>query len=162
MAHIKEEPKYELKKLNRNRINEIVSLEETSMKTDTTFPLTNNELTELFEDGYIAYGYENQSGKLIAKVGFEKVSDKRYELDVCVHPDLQGKGIGKKVMEESLEKILSKNKFNIFLKVHPLNPALNLYTKIGFIGDKDSTGNYKTQKTDNGPRITMDYKNRFI
>ena len=63
MAHIKEEPKYELKKLNRNRINEIVSLEETSMKTDTTFPLTNNELTELFEDGYIAYGYENQSGK---------------------------------------------------------------------------------------------------
>ncbi len=92
MEHKKKEQNFELEELNNSRLNDIILLEETSMKTNTTFPLTNQELSELFENGYIAYGYENNNGELIAKVGFEKVSDKKYELDVCVHPSLQGKG----------------------------------------------------------------------
>lgn len=88
---------------------------------------------------------------MIAKVGFVKVLDKQeiwWELDIAVKPEFQGKGIGKKIIREAIKKF---NKKNIFLEVHPKNPALKLYQSVGFI-------EYSKKSTEHGPRIIMDYK----
>lgn len=154
-----EEPKFDLEPLSDDKINEIVALEEASMKTDTTFPFTKAELEDVFKSGYLAYGYRDDSGLLIAKVGFTKSPDGKVELDVCVHPSTQGKGIGKRVIGEALELLLSDNdNLDIFLRVHPKNPAFKLYQRLGFKAHKDNSGNYEISETDHGPRITMDYE----
>ncbi len=157
---INAENEFILKKLESDRVDDIIALENASMKTDTTFPLTKDELVSLYEEGYIAYGFEDNNFILIAKVGFTKEDNNKVELDVCVLPDFQGKGIGTKVLNQSIEKFLSEyNNLSIFLKVHPENPALKLYERIGFQAIKDSEGNYNIQNTEHGPRITMNYEN---
>lgn len=154
---MEKELEYEFKKLGKDRVDEITNLEKISMTTDTTFPLTKEELLELFKNGYIVFGYESDDG-LIAKVGFTKSEDRKFELDVCVHPDYQGKGIGKKIMRQSIKELLSEDdSLDIFLKVHPNNSALGLYEKVGFEGQKEDD-KYKINSTEHGPRVTMDYK----
>lgn len=153
--------KYKLKKLKNDKIDKIVALENISMKTDTTFPLTKEEFIELFKNGYITYGYEDDDGTLISKVGFTKTSDKKFELDICVHPDFQRKGIGTKIIQQSIKRVLSKNNnLNIFLRVHPQNPSLRLYKRLKFKARRNNDGSYKINITKHGPRITMDYINQ--
>ena len=56
---------------------------------------------------------------------------------------------------------MSENKnLDIFLKVHPDNPALRLYEKVGFEAPRKSSGEYEIEQTDYGLRIKMDYKNK--
>jgi RimJ/RimL family protein N-acetyltransferase len=149
---------FKLIKLKHDRIDDLVDLENCSMKTDTTFPLTKDELTRLYEEGYVSYGFENEDSVLISKVGFSKIEDKNYELDVCVHPDYRGGGMGHEIIKQSIDKFLSENPgSDIFLTVHPDNPALRLYERLGFEAIKDDE-DYKINQTKNGPRITMDYK----
>jgi RimJ/RimL family protein N-acetyltransferase len=156
---INAENEFILKKLGVDRVDDIISLENASMETDTTFPLTKDELVDLYKEGYIAYGYDDDNSTLIAKVGFTKEDANKVELDVCVHPNFQGKGMGTKILNQSIEKFLSEcNNLSIFLKVHPENPALKLYERIGFQAIKDSEGNYNIQNTEHGPRIMMNYE----
>lgn len=149
-------PTFKLVALGCERVDEIIALENVSMRTGTTFPLTKDELVELFNDGYIAYGFEDSNGVLIAKVGFTRCHDGSAELDVCVHPNSQGKGIGQKVMELSTRKYLDENRgMRIFLSVHPENPARRLYEKLGF---RENGG---IQVTTHGPRIIMNYEGNY-
>jgi ribosomal protein S18 acetylase RimI-like enzyme len=143
--------------LSEAESEEILGIEEASMQTGTTYPLTPEVLKRLFAEGkYIIYGLRDERGALVAKVGLATVGD-RFELDVCTRPDLQGKGLGKRVIEESLRDFLSRNpEASVFLKVHPENPALRLYERLGFVGEKVGE-EYKTEPTAHGPRILMDY-----
>jgi GNAT superfamily N-acetyltransferase len=151
-----EEIQVKLVELGERESGEILDLEGASMNTDTTYPLVPEVLERLFKNGYVVYGLRDERGRLVAKVGLARTGDK-FELDVCAHPDLQGKGLGRKVIEESLRDFLSKNpQASVFLKVHPQNPALRLYERLGFVGER-SGGEYKTEPTGHGPRITMDY-----
>jgi len=130
-------------------------------KPELLIPAGNLEKLETaYLYGADAYGYRDDNELLISKVGFTKDSEEKFELDVCVHPDFQGKGIGQKIIQQSIEKFLSENHdLNVFLKVHPENPALRLYEKVGFEAHKNDDDNYKINTTDHGPRITMDYIN---
>ncbi|BAJ02836.1 GNAT family N-acetyltransferase [Shewanella violacea] len=51
-------------------------------------------------------------------------------MQIQIHPDFQGQGLGKKVMQQVLTK--AKNKA-VELTVLKDNPALKLYQRLGFI-----------------------------
>ena len=54
-------------------------------------------------------------------------------LNVCVHPDFQGHGFGRILVEHILERARSGKASTIFLEVRPSNvAACELYDKLGF------------------------------
>jgi ribosomal-protein-alanine N-acetyltransferase len=54
-------------------------------------------------------------------------------LNVCIHPDCQGKGFGKILVEHMLGRARAKNAQRIFLEVRPSNlVAYKLYENMGF------------------------------
>ena len=54
-------------------------------------------------------------------------------LNVCVHPDFQGHGFGRILVEHILERALAGEASTIFLEVRPSNvAACELYDKLGF------------------------------
>lgn len=54
-------------------------------------------------------------------------------LNVCIHPDCQGLGFGKALVEHLLGKAKDKNAKRVFLEVRPSNRvAYKLYENLGF------------------------------
>jgi ribosomal-protein-alanine N-acetyltransferase len=54
-------------------------------------------------------------------------------LNICVHPDYQGQGIGRKLLMHLLELVLDHHVDMIFLEVRPTNfAAIKLYLDVGF------------------------------
>lgn len=54
-------------------------------------------------------------------------------LNVCVHPECQGHGYGRKLVEHLLERAQALSAERIFLEVRPSNQvAYDLYEKLGF------------------------------
>ncbi|MEM7283909.1 MAG: ribosomal protein S18-alanine N-acetyltransferase [Pseudomonadota bacterium] len=54
-------------------------------------------------------------------------------LNVCVHPDSQGNGFGKKMVEHLIERARERQATTIFLEVRPSNlAAYRLYEQLGF------------------------------
>ena len=81
------------------------------------------------QGGYIGM-YE--AGQLIAMAGqrmrlpgFTEVSA------VCTHPDYQGRGLGRALMEAVIAPILAQGEA-AFLHCYPDNPAVRLYEALGF------------------------------
>lgn len=73
-----------------------------------------------------------------AKIGFyngELLDNGHYEIgNICIIPEYQGRGIGKKILKDILEKY--KN-FDIEIQYFKQNPVGKLYKKLGFIADKE-------------------------
>ena len=58
---------------------------------------------------------------------------KSHLLNVCVHPDFQGHGFGRILVEHLLERARTGEASTIFLEVRPSNvAACELYDKLGF------------------------------
>ena len=54
-------------------------------------------------------------------------------LNVCVHPDFQGNGFGRVLVEHLLDRARAREASTIFLEVRPSNVvACELYEKLGF------------------------------
>jgi ribosomal-protein-alanine N-acetyltransferase len=54
-------------------------------------------------------------------------------LNVCIHPECQGLGFGKVLVEHLLSRAKDKNAERVFLEVRPSNlAAYKLYEKLGF------------------------------
>jgi ribosomal protein S18 acetylase RimI-like enzyme len=70
--------------------------------------------------------YENE---LIGTLKYREYEDKVEIMQIQIHPLFQGKGLGRKVIEQVIAD--SNSKF-IELTVLKENPALNLYERLGF------------------------------
>ncbi|WP_207435830.1 GNAT family N-acetyltransferase [Sabulibacter ruber] len=51
---------------------------------------------------------------------------------IYIHPDFQGKGFGKQLLEEVKERVKSQGGIKLELNVHRENPAQHFYSKNGF------------------------------
>ena len=70
----------------------------------------------------------------------------RYYLGICVMPEYQGNGVGKKLME----MLFKLYKDDIYLTVDKENtPAISLYEKYGFKRISESTTSYTYKKSKN-------------
>ncbi len=76
-------------------------------------------LTE--EDNILGYGITSMA------------AGEAHILNVSVHPDVQGQGLGRKLMEHQITQAQSKKSEAVFLEVRPSNPnAIKLYETLGF------------------------------
>ncbi|MFH1576363.1 MAG: ribosomal protein S18-alanine N-acetyltransferase [Candidatus Margulisiibacteriota bacterium] len=82
----------------------------------------------VFRHDEIKYLVANENDKVVGYIGFEKIAGEIHIINMAVHPDHRGKGIGKKLMEEAL---ISKEV--VFLEVRVSNlPAQKIYEHFGF------------------------------
>ncbi|MEN4759222.1 GNAT family N-acetyltransferase [Chryseobacterium sp. C39-AII1] len=83
--------------------------------------------------------YEFETAKIIMyrkeDIGLLKVKYGKDEIELIqlqIHPDFQGKGFGKHILEMIIEESLF-SEIPIYLSVLKTNPAQKLYTRLGFI-----------------------------
>jgi len=81
-----------------------------------------------FEGSFLIMLFDQKVGSLKCKETIETVEI----LQLQVHPDFQGKGIGRSTLEKMIESVKNKNQ-DLTLKVLKENPAKTLYERAGFI-----------------------------
>lgn len=78
-------------------------------------------------------GEKNSGEKIIAFAIFSLVVDEASLLDIAVHPDFQGKGLGRSLLTVGLTEMLSKGAQTCMLEVRASNQAAQaLYYSLGF------------------------------
>ena len=83
-------------------------------------------------------------------IGFyvgEYVVDEATLMDICVVPNEQGKGLGKKLLQQFIQQAKSKGAIKLWLEVRAKNiNAQMLYMNAGFIEISRRTGYYPSSK----------------
>ncbi len=83
-------------------------------------------------------------------VGFyvgELVIDEATLMDICVEPSVQGKGFGKKLLNQFIQQAKAKGALKIWLEVRAKNiNAQMLYMNAGFIEISRRTGYYPSSR----------------
>ena len=93
-------------------------------------PWTQNQFQEAV-DAYQSTVFE-ENGQVVGFCILQPVLDEANLLLMAVHPSQQGKGVGYKLLEASID-LLKNDPIQIFLEVRESNdPAIRLYEKSGF------------------------------
>lgn len=93
---------------------------------------------EALQRRFFTESFSTEKGKIIVAdgedAGFLWTSEKESEItlvSIRLLPEYQKRGIGTKLIKDILEKAEAKNK-PVRLQVLKVNPAVNLYEKLGF------------------------------
>jgi ribosomal protein S18 acetylase RimI-like enzyme len=71
--------------------------------------------------------------KPVGFASFSRLTEERAKLHkLYILPDIQGSGIGKKLVEEVIENALDRQFDSLELNVNRNNPAIRFYVKLGF------------------------------
>ncbi len=65
-------------------------------------------------------------------VGLASIDEKTPQLGIALQPEYQHRGIGSRLMPETLSRAWRTGVEQVALTVHPQNPALTLYERCGF------------------------------
>jgi len=96
------------------------------------FPWKETIFKDCLHVGYCSWLVE-RNGIIIAHSVMSVAAGEAHILNICVHPDFQGQGIGRKLLTHLLEIVLEHNVDTIFLEVRPTNfSAIKLYLDMGF------------------------------
>ncbi len=96
-------------------------------------------------------GYENwvaeQEGKLCGHVVVSFVLDEAHLLNICVAPDYQGAGLGRRLLDFAIDRAEGNRASGMFLEVRASNaPAIHLYESTGFREVGRRRGYYPAQR----------------
>ena len=95
------------------------------------FPWDEDIFIDCFKVGYGCWVCE-EDNKIVGYSIMTMGVGEAHILNISVHPDEQGQGIGRKMMENLIEKA-KREAETMFLEVRPSNPgAIALYQKLGF------------------------------
>jgi ribosomal-protein-alanine N-acetyltransferase len=90
---------------------------------------------------------ENESPNIVGFYMGEFVIDEATLLDICVSPNNQGKGLGKKLLTQFINEAKAKGVVKIWLEVRAKNIAAQmLYMNVGFIETGRRTGYYPSAR----------------
>ncbi|HHV79382.1 MAG TPA: ribosomal protein S18-alanine N-acetyltransferase [Firmicutes bacterium] len=90
-------------------------------------------LTELVQNEYAHYIVCQVEGKLVGYAGMWVILDEAHVTNVAVHPDYRGKGLGRLLMNELIERAKSRGARKMTLEVRKSNTvAQGLYSSLGF------------------------------
>ncbi|MEO1926679.1 MAG: ribosomal protein S18-alanine N-acetyltransferase [Gammaproteobacteria bacterium] len=96
------------------------------------FPWSETIFQDCLHVGYCSWVLECD-GNIIAHTVMSVAAGEAHILNICVHPDYQGQGLGRKLLEHLLELVLDHNVDMMFLEVRPTNfGAIKLYLDVGF------------------------------
>lgn len=84
-------------------------------------------------DNHADYIVGEMDGKIIACAGFQIYLDEAEGMTLAVLPEFQGRGIGKKLLLETIRRAEKRGAKSMILEVRVSNvPALHIYQKFGF------------------------------
>ena len=98
-----------------------------------------------------------KENKITGYIGLSVIIDEGYILNVAVHPDYQGMGIGKELVKYVNDFAVENNLTFVTLEVRPTNKkAINLYTGFGFkkVGERKD---YYSNPKENALLLTKYY-----
>lgn len=108
----------------------IASIEAVSFKCPWTQDMILSEMREPLASFYVAVSGDT----VIGYYGFLHISDELHILNVAVHPDFRGKGVGMSMMTHLKERAASLSARAITLEVRESNlVAKRLYERVGFV-----------------------------
>lgn len=125
-------PQYKqaFKQLNEEWISKYFVMEEADYKA-----LDNPESYILNKGGCIIMAFYNNEP--VGTCALIKMDDEKYDFELAkmaVSPNIQGKGIGKKLMQAVVDKAKNKGAKWLYLESNTiLTPAITLYEKTGFV-----------------------------
>lgn len=97
-----------------------------------THPWSEGIFRDCLNNGHECWLLEH-SGKVVGHGILSVAAGESHLLNVCVHPDCQGNGFGRLLVEHLLERARDCEASTIFLEVRPSNlVAYRLYEKLGF------------------------------
>lgn len=107
------------------------------------FPWTDGILRDCLRAGYYCRVLAAPQGQLQAYAVMMAAADEAHLLNLCVRPELQGRGLSHRVLDHLLEWADSQRIETVFLEVRPSNiAALRLYAAHGFCEVGVRTGYY--------------------
>jgi ribosomal-protein-alanine N-acetyltransferase len=96
------------------------------------FPWTRGIFAECLRVGYGCLGVY-QDGALAGYVIFNWGAGESHLLNLCVHPERQGQGLGGLLLSQAIERAKALDCQAMYLEVRPSNPeAEGLYARRGF------------------------------
>ena len=97
------------------------------------FPWHYNHFTDCLQASYSAFVFEDDSASMIGYTVLQKVVDELHVLNICVRPEVQGKGYGRQIMNSIIDLARSQHVATIYLEVRRSNlRAQALYMRTGF------------------------------
>lgn len=112
-------------------------------------PFTEKALNELFLNTSWHFFVATENDTVVGYISFYCILDETEIVNVCVMPELRGKGIGRALTKCAIDFNKEINGSRVMLEVRKSNtPAIKLYESLGFISVGVSKNHYKLPTED--------------
>ena len=112
-------------------------------------PFTEKALNELFLNTSWHFFVATENDTVVGYISFYCILDETEIVNVCVMPELRGKGIGRALTNRAIDFNRENNGSKVMLEVRKSNtPAIKLYESLGFISVGVSKNHYKLPTED--------------
>ena len=130
MNAVRDLPKPLLRRMRTSDLDAIMGIEVRAYR----YPWTRGIFQDCLRVGYSCWVYEDtQSGELIAYGVMTFAVDECHLMNITVRPELQGQGIGRRLLRDLVEMSRLAGAVKVLLEVRPSNAAaLELYRSEGF------------------------------
>ena len=114
-----------------------------------SMPFTEKALNELFSNTSWHFFVATENDTVVGYISFYCILDETEIVNVCVMPELRGKGIGRALTKCAIDFSKENNGSRVMLEVRKSNtPAIKLYESLGFIPVGVSKNHYKLPTED--------------
>lgn len=114
-----------------------------------SMPFTEKALNELFLNTSWHFFVATENDTVVGYISFYCILDETEIVNVCVMPELRGKGIGRALTKCAVDFNKENNGSKVMLEVRKSNtPAIKLYESLGFIPVGVSKNHYKLPTED--------------
>ena len=132
----------EFRPMRKSDIKSIMAIEETAYE----FPWEPIAFKDCLSVGYCCWVGE-KLGRVVAYGIVTVGAGESHILNVCISPDMQGRGYGRRLMVKLMEVAKSHRAEMMMLEVRPSNPkAIKLYHDLGFNEIGNRKGYYPAKK----------------
>ena len=128
MSAVLEFPREEYRLMSEDDLTCVVQIEQTAYQ----FPWSEAIFRDCLRAGYICWAVELEQ-KLIGYAVLLTAVGECHLLNLCIDPELQGRGYGRRLLTKMLQFAKDNNASSAFLEVRPSNIfAVQLYESEGF------------------------------
>ena len=128
MSAVIEESFNGIRPMQQADLDEVIVIEETVYP----FPWTRGIFHDCLLVGYSCWVYQQQQD-VVGYIVMSIAAGEAHILTLAVHPEFQGQGIAKHIIDHALENSREKGAGTIYLEVRPSNSrAIDVYQKAGF------------------------------
>lgn len=116
-------------KMTQSHIKQVAQIESLCF----SHPWSEESINDSFINPCNRFYISVEENKVVGYIGLSVIIDEGYILNVAVHPDYQGKGIGKALVKTVDDFAVENNLAFVTLEVRPSNEkAISLYESFGF------------------------------